>query len=72
MGRQRAAAVEIYPRNLDRVVAGLRDGTVSADGLDTFRLGYEFVRDTLQLHREALTRRAGRDENVVVVAKAVS
>ena len=57
---------------LKQVVAGLRDGTVSADGLDTFRLGYEFVRDTLQLHREALTRRAGRDENVVVVAKAVS
>jgi hypothetical protein len=57
---------------LKQVVAGLRDGTVSADGLDTFRLGYEFVRDTLQLHREALTRRVGRDENLVVVAKAVS
>jgi TRAP-type uncharacterized transport system substrate-binding protein len=63
---------EQFEAILKQVVAGLRDGTVSADGLDTFRLGYEFVRDTLQLHREALTRRAGRDENVVVVAKAVS
>ena len=63
---------EQFEAILKQVVAGLRDGTVSGDGLDTFRLGYEFVRDTLQLHREALTRRAGRDENVVVVAKAVS
>lgn len=63
---------EQFEAILKQVVAGLRDGTVSADGLDTFRLGYEFVRDTLQLHREALTRRAGREENVVVVAKAVS
>jgi TRAP-type uncharacterized transport system substrate-binding protein len=63
---------EQFEAILKQVVAGLRDGTVSADGLDTFRLGYEFVRDTLQLRREALTRRAGRDENVVVVAKAVS
>jgi hypothetical protein len=30
------------------------------------------VRDTLQLRLEALMRRAGRDENVVVVAKAAS
>jgi TRAP-type uncharacterized transport system substrate-binding protein len=63
---------ERFEALLKQVVAGLRDGTVSADGLDTFRLGYEFVRDTLQFHREALTRRAGREENVVVVAKAVS
>jgi TRAP-type uncharacterized transport system substrate-binding protein len=63
---------EQFEAILKQVVAGLRDGSVSADGLDTFRLGYEFVRDTLQLRREALTRRAGRDENVVVVAKAVS
>lgn len=64
---------ERFEAILKQVVIGLRNGTVSADGLDTFRLGYEFVRDTLQLHREALTRRAGRDENVVVVAaKAVS
>lgn len=66
------ALQERFEGILKQVVAGLRDGTVSADGLDTFRLGYEFVRDTLQLHREALARRAGRDENVIVVAKAVS
>lgn len=63
---------EQFEAILKQVVAGLRDGTVSGDGLDTFRLGYEFVRDTLQLHREALMRRAGREENVVMVAKAVS
>lgn len=63
---------EQFEAIMKQVVTGLRDGTVSADGLDTFRMGYEFVRDTLQLHREALTRRAGRDENVVVVAKVVS
>lgn len=63
---------EQFEAILKQVVAGLRDGTVSGDGLDTFRLGYEFVRDTLQLHREALARRAGREENVVMVAKAVS
>lgn len=65
---------EQFEAVLKQVVAGLRDGSVSADGLETFRLGYEFVRDTLQLHREALTRRSGaaRDENVVVVAKAAS
>ena len=63
---------ERFEAILKQVVAGLRDGTVSADGLDTFRLGYEFVRDTLQLRREALMRGAGRDENVVMVAKAAS
>jgi TRAP-type uncharacterized transport system substrate-binding protein len=63
---------EQFEAILKQVVAGLRDGSVSADGLDTFRLGYEFVRDTLQLRRETLARRAGREENMVVVAKAVS
>jgi hypothetical protein len=29
------------------VVIGLRDGTISSDGLDTFKLGYEFVRDEI-------------------------
>lgn len=43
---------------LRRVLNGLRDGTVSADGLETFRLGYEFVRDSLELHRQRLTRAA--------------
>ena len=43
---------------LRRVLNGLRDGTVSADGLETFRLGYEFVRDGLELHRQRLARAA--------------
>src|SRR5258707_3774060 len=54
------------------VVIGLRDGTVSSDGLDTFKLGYEFVRDEIGMHRESLKRRAGHDDNVVVVKTAQS
>ena len=33
-------------------VIGLRDGTISTDGLDTFKLGYEFVRDEIGMRRE--------------------
>src|SRR5436190_2627573 len=40
------------------VVIGLRDGTISSDGLDTFKLGYQFVRDEIGMRREALQRRA--------------
>ena len=36
------------------VVIGLRDGTISSDGLDTFKLGYEFVRDEIGMRREHL------------------
>src|SRR5712691_3091325 len=54
------------------VVIGLRDGTVSSDGLDTFKLGYEFVRDDIAMRRESLKRRAGHDDNVVVVKTAQS
>ena len=54
------------------VVIGLRDGTVSSDGLDTFKLGYEFVRDEIGMRRESLKRRAGHDDNVVVVKTAQS
>jgi TRAP-type uncharacterized transport system substrate-binding protein len=61
---------------LRQVVVGLRNGSVSPDGLDSFRLSYEFVRDTLALHREHLSRPAARsehrDEPVVVVTKAAS
>ena len=32
---------------------------ISGDGIETFRLGYEFVRDTLELRRSRLMRRAG-------------
>ncbi len=51
---------------------GLRDGTISSDGLDTFRLGYEFVRDEIGMRRDHLKRRAGHEDNVVVVKSAQS
>jgi TRAP-type uncharacterized transport system substrate-binding protein len=51
-------------------VVGLRDGTLSSDGLETFKLGYEFVRDEIALRRESLNRHAGHDDNVVVVKTA--
>ena len=65
------------------VVIGLRDGTVSSDGLDTFKLGYEFVRDEIALRRDYLKRHAGQeiaadapaaahDDKVVVVKTAQS
>jgi len=67
------------------VVIGLRDGTISGDGLDTFKLGYQFVRDEISMRRESLERHAadgGRggqggghathDDNVVVVKTAQS
>ena len=40
------------------VIIGLRDGTISGDGLDTFKLGYQFVRDEISLRRESLQRHA--------------
>jgi len=58
--------------NLRGVVIGLRDGTISSDGLDTFKLGYEFVRDEIGMRRESLKRHAGHDDNVVVVKTAQS
>jgi len=54
------------------VVIGLRDGTISSDGLDTFKLGYEFVRDEIAMRRESLKRHAGHDDNVVMVKTAQS
>lgn len=53
-------------------VVGLRDGTISSDGLDTFRLGYEFVRDEIGMRRDHLRRHAGHDDNVVSVKTAQS
>jgi TRAP-type uncharacterized transport system substrate-binding protein len=53
-------------------VIGLRDGTMSGDGLDTFKLGYEFVRDELGMRRESLKRHASHDDNVVIVKTAQS
>jgi TRAP-type uncharacterized transport system substrate-binding protein len=52
-------------------VMGLRDGTISTDGLETFKLGYEFVRDEIGMRRDYFKRRAGEcgatDNNVVAV-----
>ena len=53
-------------------VIGLRDGTISTDGLETFKLGYEFVRDDIDMRREHLKRHAGHDDNVVIVKTAQS
>ena len=53
-------------------VIGLRDGTISTDGLETFKLGYEFVRDEIGLRRDHIKRHAGHDDNVVVVKTAQS
>ncbi len=57
-------------------VVGLRDGTISSDGLDTFKLGYEFVRDEINMRREYLKRRTGenaiQEDNVTVVKTARS
>ncbi len=61
------------------VVIGLRDGTISSDGLETFKLGYQFVRDEIAMRREALLRQAREtaavtphEDNVVVVKTAQS
>jgi TRAP-type uncharacterized transport system substrate-binding protein len=53
-------------------VVGLRDGSISTDGLETFKLGYEFVRDEIGMRRDHLKRRAGHEDNVVVVKAAQS
>ena len=53
-------------------VIGLRDGTISTDGLDTFKLGYEFVRDEIGMRRDYLKRHAGHEDNVVMVKTAQS
>jgi TRAP-type uncharacterized transport system substrate-binding protein len=63
------------------VVIGLRDGTISSDGLETFKLGYQFVRDEIAMRREALLRHPpdvapaqapAHEDNVVVVNTAKS
>jgi TRAP-type uncharacterized transport system substrate-binding protein len=55
-------------------VIGLRDGTISSDGLDTFKLGYQFVRDEIGMRRDHLQRHPPppHDDNVVVVKTAQS
>src|ERR1700730_104657 len=52
---------------------GLRDGTISSDGLDTFKLGYEFVRDEIGMRRDHLKRHPpSQDDKVVAVKTAQS
>jgi TRAP-type uncharacterized transport system substrate-binding protein len=53
-------------------VIGLRDGSISTDGLDTFKLGYEFVRDEIGMRRDYLKRHAGHEDKMVVVKSAQS
>jgi TRAP-type uncharacterized transport system substrate-binding protein len=69
-------SLEALQDELERIlrgaVIGLRDGTISSDGLDTFKLGYEFVRDEIRMRRDYLKRHAGHDDNVVVVKTAQS
>ena len=58
---------------LRRAVIGLRDGTISSDGLDTFKLGYEFVRDEIGMRRDHLKRHPpAQDDKVVTVKTAQS
>src|ERR1700720_1956688 len=47
------------------VVIGLRDGTISSDGLETFKLGYEFVRDEIGMRRDSLKRHPGHEDNEI-------
>jgi TRAP-type uncharacterized transport system substrate-binding protein len=54
---------------LRRVVIGLRDGTISSDGLDTFKLGYEFVRDEISMRRDHLKRHPPAPDDKVVAVK---
>jgi TRAP-type uncharacterized transport system substrate-binding protein len=69
-------AIEALQDELEHIlrgaVLGLRDGTISSDGLDTFKLGYEFVRDEIDMRREHLKRHAGEADNLVVVKSAQS
>jgi TRAP-type uncharacterized transport system substrate-binding protein len=46
---------------LRAAIIGLRDGTISSDGLDTFKLGYEFVRDEIGMRRDHLKRHAAQN-----------
>ena len=67
---------EELERTLRGVVIGLRDGTISSDGLETFKLGYEFVRGEIELRREYLKRHGdavvAHDDTVAVVKTARS
>ena len=51
-------------------VIGLRDGTMNSDGLDTFKLGYQLVRDEIASRRDYLKQHPGHEDNVVIVKTA--
>lgn len=73
---QLEALQEELERTLRGVVVGLRDGTISSDGLETFKLGYEFVRGEIEIRREYLKRHGdaviAHDDNVSLVKTARS
>jgi hypothetical protein len=45
---------------LKNALEGLKDGSVSDDGMDAFRLSYQLVRDTLDMRLQSLTLRGDR------------
>jgi TRAP-type uncharacterized transport system substrate-binding protein len=64
------ALQEELEKILRGVVIGMRDGTISCDGLDTFKLGYEFVRDEIGIRRDYLLRHAGDNARDVALLNA--
>ena len=67
-------SLEVLQDELEKIlrgaVIGLRDGSISTDGLDTFKLGYEFVRDEIGMRRDYLKRHGGdMDKEKVVMVK---
>jgi TRAP-type uncharacterized transport system substrate-binding protein len=66
--------IEVLQQELEKIlrgaVIGLRDGTISCDGLETFKLGYEFVRDEIAMRREYLLRHSGDNERDVALLNA--
>src|SRR5580704_12050678 len=69
-------AIEALQDELEKIlrgaVIGLRDGTISTDGLDTSKIGYDFVRDEIGMRRDYLKRHAGHEDKMVVVKSAQS
>ena len=69
-------ALDALQQELDDVlrgaVVGLRDGTISSDGLDTFRLGYQLVRDEIGTRRDYLKQHPDQEDKVVIVKTAQS
>jgi TRAP-type uncharacterized transport system substrate-binding protein len=69
-------ALDALQAELDDVlrgaVMGLRDGTISSDGLDTFKLGYQLVRDEIGTRRDYLKQHPDHEDNVVIVKTAQS